>query len=171
MAYGSAYEGVGAGQRAMAISMPDIYKIRVAGAAESAARTVLEARKHTITVDEPAERGGTDLAASPLETLLSSLLACTNVITNMVAARMGIEIEGMSLELVGHFDSRGVFDKAEVTVPFPVIEMKVALRTGAGEAEVTALKQAVATRCPVSVILRQAGCRIDDVWTIERPGG
>ena len=32
-------------------------------------------------VDEPIERGGTNLGLTPTETLMSGLIACTNVIT------------------------------------------------------------------------------------------
>ncbi len=148
----------------MAFTMPDTFKIRVQGHAATAARTELKARKHRILVDEPPQRGGTDLAPSPLETLLSSFLACTNVITNMVAERKGIEINGMEMELAADFDTRGVFDKAEVRVPFPRIELTVKLDTPANEAEIEDLRQAVAVRCPVSVILREAGTVIEDRW-------
>lgn len=148
----------------MAFTMPDVFKIRVRGRAATAARTELEARKHKILVDEPAARGGTDLAPSPLETMLSSFLACTNVITNMVAERKGIEIKGMELALAADFDTRGVFDKAEVRIPFPRIELTVKLDTPASDEEIEDLRQAVAVRCPVSVILRESGTEIDDTW-------
>lgn len=151
----------------MTISMPDVFKISVKGAAQTAARTEIKARSHIILVDEPKSRHGTDLAATPLETLLSSFLACTNVITNIVAAERGIEINGMEMSLTAHFDTRGVFDKAEVTVPFPRIEMAVVVDTRANKEDVEALGNAVARRCPVSVVLRQAGTRIEDTWSVR----
>ncbi len=148
----------------MAFTMPEIFKISVAGQSVSAARTDLTARKHTVVIDEPKARGGTDIAATPLETMLSSFLACTNVITNMVAAERGIQIGRMDLDLTADFDTRGAFDKADVRVPFPRIEMSVTLETGASAQEIEDLKEAVARRCPVSVILRQSGVQIEDVW-------
>lgn len=146
------------------MTMPDLFKIHVDGASVSAARTELHARNHLVATDEPKERGGTDLSATPLETMLSSFLGCTTVITNFVAGQMGIEIETMEMRLVGHFDTRGVFDKADVRVPFPTIEMQVDLKTSATPDQIESLKIEVAEKCPVSVILREAGCQIIDSW-------
>ena len=148
----------------MTLSMPATFKISVSGESVSSACTRLKARKHAVLVDEPKSRGGTDIAATPLETMLSSFLACTNVIANMVALEMGIEIDSLDLSLTADFDTRGAFDTAEVKVPFPRIEMTVVIDTSASEDEIAALKDAVARRCPVSVILREAGSQIEDVW-------
>ena len=141
-----------------------LFKIKVHGSGATATRTELAAGRHRLTVDEPASRGGTDFAASPLETMLAAFLACTNVIANVAAGDLGLEIESMELELTGHFDNRGVFAKAPVTVPFPRIDLAVTVTTEASEAEVQALGRAVAERCPISVILRQAGTDVRDTW-------
>ncbi|MHA3980783.1 OsmC family protein [Halovulum sp. GXIMD14794] len=148
----------------MTHTMPDLFRIDVAGGAISPARTELRARTHLVATDEPPERGGTDLSASPLETMLSAFLGCTNVITHFVAGKMGVRIEGLEMSLTGHFDTRGVFSKAEVRVPFPVIELRVELDTDADEATLARLRETVAQKCPVSVILREAGCEIRETW-------
>lgn len=148
----------------MSNSRPGLFRIRVAGDGVSAARADLTARHHRITVDEPAERGGTDVAATPLETMLAAFLSCTNVIAHVVAGDMGLKIDGMKLEAVGEFDNRGVFAKADVSVPFPRILLEVGLDTDATPDQIEALREAVARRCPVSVILRQAGTRIEERW-------
>lgn len=147
-------------------TMPDTFKIPVTAECPTHARTDVTARQHTFTIDEPPERKGTDLGPSPLESMLSSYLGCTNVIANMIAEEMGITIDRMSLSLAGYFDTRGVFNKASVTVPFPRITLKVDLVTDADEEQVERLRLALAKRCPVSVILRQAGCRIEEEWNI-----
>lgn len=148
----------------MATTMPDIFKISVDASAVSAAKTELKARHHRIVVDEPRERGGTDTAATPLETLLSSYLACTNVIANFIARQKNIELEGLDMSLVCDFDTRGVFEKADVRVPFPNISVEIRAETSATDAQLALLSEEVARRCPVSVILREAGCQIDDKW-------
>jgi len=153
----------------MRISMPDIFKIQVTGTCPSHARTELKARQHRVTVDEPRERGGEDTAPTPLETLFCSYLACTNVIANLLAHEMGVEIKDMSFELTAHFDTRGVFGKAEVAVPFPDIDLTVDITTEAGEDELERLQAALARRCPVSAVLRGAGCRINETWHVNRP--
>lgn len=148
----------------MAFTMPKLFKIAVAGAAETRSRTRLTARRHEILVDEPPDRHGDDRAASPLETMLSSLLACTNVVANIVAEERGVVIRDMKLALTGHFDTRGVMGVEDVTKPFPRIDMEVVLDTNASDADIQALKAAVAARCPIAVILRRAGTEIADVW-------
>lgn len=151
----------------MSATLPDIFKIRVTGQGLNAARTELQARKHLIVVDEPPDRGGKDEAATPLETMLSSYLACLNVITNLVAGEMEIEIGRMDFRLVAHLDSRGIFGRAEVDVPFPKIEVAAIVETNATDSEISALKEAVSKRCPISVILREAGTDVQGDWTAK----
>ena len=148
----------------MATVMPDLFKIDVTGHTVSAARTEMVARGHVVTTDEPTERGGTDLFATPLETMLSSFLGCTNVIGNYAAGLLKMKIRDMTFDVVGHFDTRGVFGKAEIGTPFPVIELKVRIDTDATDAQITALAKMVAEKCPVSVLLRRAGCDIVETW-------
>lgn len=150
-------------------SMPETFRIPVSAECPTHARTEVMARQHKFTIDEPPARKGTDLGPSPLETLLSSYLGCTNVVANMIAEDMGIDIQDMSLSVEGYFDTRGVFNKAEVTVPFPRIVLKVKLVTESSDDDVEELRTALAKRCPVSVILRQAGCSIEEHWTVSRP--
>lgn len=148
----------------MAHVMPNLFKIDVKGRALSHARTEMVARGKVITTDEPPERGGTDLFATPLETMLSSFSGCTNVIANYVAGLLKIELRGMDIEICGHFDTRGVFGKAEIGTPFPVVELKVALDTDASNEEIAELQRVTGEKCPVSVLLRRAGCEIQESW-------
>ncbi len=150
-------------------SMPTTFPIRVTATCATPARTETRARQHQMVIDEPPARNGTDLGQSPLETLLSSFLGCTNVIANMIAEDMGIAIELRDLKVVGHLDTRGVFGKADVTVPFPRIVLEVDLVTVATDGQVEELKLSLAKRCPVSAILRGAGCLIEERWTVTRP--
>jgi len=150
----------------MAFKMPETFEIQVKGVTETRSRTRLSARGHELLVDEPEARHGTDRAPTPLETLLSSFLACTNVIANVVAEERGIDIRGMDFDLVAHFDTRGVFAKAEVTVPFPVIEVTVTVDADISDHQLDALREDVAKRCPVSVILRGAGSDVRDRWRL-----
>ncbi|WP_368185904.1 OsmC family protein [Aestuariibius sp. HNIBRBA575] len=148
----------------MAHVMPDLFKIDVKGHALTHARTEMVARGKVVTTDEPAERGGTDLFATPLETMLSSFLGCTNVIANYVAGLLKIDLRGMEFEICGHFDTRGVFGKADIETPFPVIELKVILDTDASDEKIAQLQQITGEKCPVSVLLRRAGCDIQESW-------
>ncbi len=148
----------------MAHVMPDLFKIDVQGHAITHARTEMVARGKVVTTDEPPERGGTNLFATPLETMLSSFLGCTNVIANYVSGLLKIDLRGMEFEICGHFDTRGVFGKAEIGTPFPVIELKVILDTDASDDKIADLQRITGEKCPVSVLLRRAGCDIQESW-------
>jgi len=148
----------------MAHVMPDLFKIDVKGRAVTHARTEMVARGKVVTTDEPPERGGTNLFATPLETMLSSFAGCTNVIGNYVAGLLKIELRGMEIDICGHFDTRGVFGKADIGTPFPVVELNVVLDTDASDDKISELQRITGEKCPVSVLLRRAGCDIQERW-------
>ncbi|WP_417271521.1 OsmC family protein [Celeribacter sp.] len=148
----------------MAHAMPDLFKIDVKGKSITHARSEMVARGKVVATDEPPERGGTDLFATPLETMLSSFLGCTNVIANYVAGLLKMELRGLEFEVCGHFDTRGVFGKADIGTPFPVIELTVFVLTDAEDAQIEQLKTITGEKCPVSVLLRRAGCEIKENW-------
>lgn len=88
----------------MVSTMPNIFKISVRGSCPTRTRTETTMRHHKLVLDEPPQRNGTDLGPTPLETTLAAYLGCTNVIGNILAEEMGIEIKTMSFELL-------IFDK------------------------------------------------------------
>jgi putative redox protein len=52
----------------------------------------VEVREHSVTADEPEERGGNDEGPSPQELLAASLASCTAITIEMYADRKGWEI-------------------------------------------------------------------------------
>lgn len=152
----------------MAFEMPDIFKITVKGECPSHGRTDVRARKHTVLIDEPPSRGGTDLGASPLETLLASFAGCTNVIATDIAEEMGLDIKIVSVDVAGSLDTRGFRNVADVSVPFPDVALNVDITGDVSESQVEALKTELAKRCPVSVIFRQAGSKVIETWNVNK---
>jgi putative redox protein len=65
-------------------------KMRMEGKVQSHARTDVSVRGLTNVIDEPLERGGTNMGMSPTETFAASLVGCTSVISHKIAHRMGI---------------------------------------------------------------------------------
>jgi putative redox protein len=55
--------------------------------------TEVRVGKHTLTFDEPVERGGQDVGPTPTELLVGALAACTSMTLRMYAERKGWEIE------------------------------------------------------------------------------
>jgi putative redox protein len=63
--------------------------MRATASREKGFRHVVKVRSHDVTVDEPAESGGTDAGPSPQELLAASLASCTAVTMEMYAQRKG----------------------------------------------------------------------------------
>jgi putative redox protein len=60
------------------------------------------AGRHTLTLDEPASRGGQDAGPSPYETLLASLGACSAITLRMYAERKQVTLRTLAIELSFH---------------------------------------------------------------------
>ncbi len=143
--------------------------LKFQGACLSHARTDVSTRDVEVTLDEPLERGGTNMGLSPVETLMAALIGCTNVISQKIAEARGIEIRHMSVDGELTFDRRGAILMQEVDVPFPTIDLFIAVTTDAGDDEIAALKADLPRFCPVSKVIRQGGTRINEIWTVTRP--
>ena len=153
----------------MTFDLPAIHHFELEAGATSHCRLEARARHHKVVIDEPEIRGGSDSAATPLETMLSSYLACLNVISHLIADEMGIEIADLSMSLDAAFDTQGVRNSEPATVPFPEIALTMNVTTSASDAEVARLRDDLEKRCPVTVILSRAGTKIDATWNVTRP--
>ena len=153
----------------MTFDLPAIHHFEIEAAATGHCRLEARARQHRVVIDEPEIRGGSDSAATPLETMLSSYLACLNVIAHLIADEMGIGLDALSMSLDASFDTTGVRDRRPATLPFPEIALAMNVTTSASDEEIARLRADLETRCPVTVILTQAGTKIDATWTVTRP--
>lgn len=61
-------------------------------------RHAVRIRHHELTVDEPADSGGSDEGPSPLELLAAALAGCVAVTVEMYAARKGWDVPGLEVE-------------------------------------------------------------------------
>jgi len=91
--------------------------MKLDGSSKSHSRTDIITRDVESVIDEPIARGGTNLGLSPTETLVSSLIGCTNVITHRIMEKMGFTINSMDIKSKTMFNSDGVGLIQEVEVP------------------------------------------------------
>jgi putative redox protein len=152
----------------MAVTQKTVLRMAVSAECPTHARTSARAGRHEIVIDEPMARGGTDLGATPIETMIASLLGCTNVILNRVAEKNHVEVKALALEAEASFDRRGVILEEEIAVPFPEIRLTINLTTPATDSQVQRLKSDLGKFCPVSKVVRQSGTKLDEVWNITR---
>jgi uncharacterized OsmC-like protein len=146
-----------------------VVTMRLNGSCASHSRTDVTVRDLRTTIDEPVERGGTNQGLTPTETLMASLLACTNVITHKVAENNGVHIDAMNLRLEAQFDRRGVLLTEEVDVPFPAITLYIDVVTRADPQAVEKIKRELGMFCPVSKVLRGCGTDVKEVWNVRAP--
>jgi uncharacterized OsmC-like protein len=104
--------------------------------------------------DEPPSRGGQDRGQSPLELLLASLCACTNVTAGRMAEKLRFEYSGLEVHAEGELDTRGRRGLADVPVHYRTVRLHVTITTDEPEARVGRLAGLVARHCPVDALMR-----------------
>jgi putative redox protein len=152
----------------VAIREKIVVEQRLQGVGETHARTRVAAGKVATIIDEPPERGGTGLGLSPTQTLMAALVACTNVISNKIAHKMGVRLEEMRIDIASTFDRRGVTLQEEVERPFKDMRLTIRVRTDATAEQMETLKADLAKFCPVSKVIRAAGIEVTEDWQVER---
>jgi uncharacterized OsmC-like protein len=141
-------------------------KMKLSAVGETHSRSRISVRDVTATIDEPLDRHGTNEGLTPTETMMSSLIGCTNVISNKIAAKMGIEIKRMDIALTADFDRRGVTLVEEVEQPFSNIVMDIDVTTNGTEDQIETLRIELEKFCPVAKVFRGSGITITENWTV-----
>ncbi|MBM1219190.1 OsmC family protein [Ponticoccus sp. SC2-23] len=151
----------------MAIRPKTVVQMKVTGTGETHARSQITARDVASTIDEPFERDGTNMGLTPTETLMSSLIGCTNVISKRIAQQMGFEMGEMTIVLTAKFDRRGTMLMEEIDVPFPDVIMDIDVATDGTPEQMEAMKADLARFCPVAKVMRAAGTTITENWSTK----
>jgi uncharacterized OsmC-like protein len=130
---------------------------RVAGALTGPTEVVLQAREHTLTVDEPEVLAGADGAANPVEYALASLASCQAITYRFWAAKLGIELESLEVAAEGDLDLRGFFGlDAGQRAGFTAVRLDVTPRGPETPERYRELAEAVDAHCPVLDLFRNA---------------
>ena len=148
----------------MAIRAKTTVQLKAGAHGSSHSRTDVRVRDQALVIDEPAVRGGTDAGPAPTETALAALAGCTNVIAHKCAARLGVDIGHLDIEIACEFDRRGVTLTEEIDVPFIAIRQSVAAHGPAGEDDLRAVAKDVEKYCPLSKLFEGAGTKVETVW-------
>ena len=148
------------------MNTPNVIKMKVEGSVKSHARTDILARDVESVIDEPNVRGGTNLGLTPTETLMASLIGCTNVISNRIAERLKVKINKMDINVEATFNKDGVSLSKEVEVPFPEINLNIKIDTNASKEQLETIKKELKMYCPISKVITNSGSKINDIWEI-----
>jgi len=142
----------------------NVVHMKLEGYSKSHSRADIIARDVESVIDEPVARGGTNLGLSPTETLMSSLIGCTNVITHRIMEKMGFKINSLDIKSKTLFNKDGVSLIQEVEVPFPEITLDIAISTNASESDLVEVQKQLAMYCPIAKVIRNSGTVINENW-------
>ena len=110
-----------------------------------------DVRGHKIIIDQPANAGGTDTGATPLELILVSLSGCIGTIGRIVAMQQRIALRGMEIKVAGDIDTDGLLGKPiDGRIGFEGITVTVNVDADMTDEEKEAFIHEVDRRCPVS---------------------
>ena len=118
-------------------------------------------------IDEPTERGGTNLGMTPTETMVAALIGCTNVITNKIVDSYDMKIEAMDIDVEAQFDRRGVTLQEELQVPFPSMTLNINIKSPNSADEFDKVKEDLQKFCPIAKVIRESGTTITENWNIS----
>ena len=139
---------------------------RIHGNCPTHSRTEISVRDVRTVIDEPKEREGTNMGPTPTETMVSALIACTNVISHKCAKKHGVEFKTMTVDAESTFDRRGTQLLEEIEVPFPKIRLVINVTTHASAADMEKVKADLHRFCPVSKVVRNSGTELEEVWNV-----
>ncbi len=137
---------------------------RVTASNAAGLNTVVRVRHMEVMVDEPKEKGGSDLAPTPLETVLSGLVGCEGVIIHAVAKAIGFQYDRVEFECEGVADLRGARGVRGIRPYFESVRLVIDVRTDEPEKRFDLLQRNVELRCPVMNLFRDAGVSMEIEW-------
>lgn len=135
-------------------------KCRLVGEAVSHSRTDISVRDVKVITAEPLERDGTNMGASPTETMMAALVGCTNNVATRIAHHQKLNFEIASIECDVEFDRRGVISAEPITVPLPNITLTINVETDATPEQLAEVAKMLPVSCPVSKVFREAGSNV-----------
>lgn len=140
---------------------------RIKSVCKEGVRCEIESGHHTIITDEPAERGGTDTGAAPLQHLTAALAACQTVQIHKVAEAMRFKhgaitiAAGCTTDLIG-----GLEGNNDGVMHFCEAELVIDIETNESEKKIERLKSLSEDRCPVGRLFAEAGYEPIVTWNI-----
>ena len=124
--------------------------ISVSTSMGAGARVQSDIRGHKVTIDQPAQAGGTDEGPTPLEYFLFSLAGCIQSIARIAASQQKIDMRGMDIDVVAELNPAGLLGKeTEDRVGFQTITVKAQIDADLSDAEKAEFLDAVCDRCPL----------------------
>ena len=108
-----------------------------------------DSRNFKILMDEPKELGGTDVAMTPVEALLSAYGACQTIVASAFAQDNDISFEELRIDLEGDLDPDGFLGLADVRNGFQEIRFTMHFKSDEPKEKLEKFADVSESRCPV----------------------
>lgn len=132
------------------------------------ARARTTARSFTIETDEPAPLGGTDQHVDPMELILAAVGTCLQIGWTTQAAKRGLDLRSLKIDVTGDFDLRGYLGIDETVRPgFQGIRYDVTVDVDATDDELAEIKAAAEASSPMFDNAKNATPLEGQVRTVE----
>ncbi len=132
-------------------------KFRVKAHSENPTKTIVKARGFELVIDEPAELGGTDQGANPVEFVLAAYAGCLNVMAHVCAKELNIDLKGVKIDLVGNLNPARLFGQSfEERAGYKEIKVTIHPDCNADAETLKKWKESIIDRCPVGDNLKNA---------------
>ncbi|NNK77798.1 MAG: OsmC family protein [Litoreibacter sp.] len=148
----------------MAVRVKTTVTLKAEAKCPSHSRADISIRDLEFAIDEPTERGGTNLGPTPTDTALAALIGCTNVIGHKCAKSLGVDVGKLDISASCDFDRRGVTLNEEIEVPFQSITLVVRSDGAASTTELERVGDEVEKFCPLSKLFENGGTQLNVTW-------
>ncbi len=126
-------------------------KFRVDAESANPTKTIVKARDFELIVDEPANLGGKDEGANPVEFLMAAYAGCLNVVGHLVAREMNFELRSLKIGIEGNLNPAKFLGMSDADRSgFKGMQVCIEADASADTATLEKWKEAVCERCPVS---------------------
>ncbi|MDD2346175.1 MAG: OsmC family protein [Bacteroidales bacterium] len=106
---------------------------------------------------EPADLGGTDHGANPVEYLLAAYAGCLNVMAHICAKELGFELKSIKIDICGNLNPARLFGQSfDERAGYKEITVKMRPDCNADAETLSKWKDAILNRCPVGDNLKNA---------------
>jgi uncharacterized OsmC-like protein len=119
-----------------------------------------------IQSDEPVEDGGLNSGPNPMQYFIASLAGCQNEQAQVVSEELSLNIEQIDIELEIDLDLSGFMGESDNSVgSYKNVRMNALVQGEVTDQQVKTLGEKVDARCPILVLLRTSGCKIESSWS------
>jgi uncharacterized OsmC-like protein len=123
-------------------------------------------KAHVVAMEGHPAFGGTESSPSPLDLVLASLVACTQVTGKIVATGMtGTELGQWDIVLTSNLDNSVLVYGEQGISNFRDVNVSVSVETNLSGDDFAQFTSEIERRCPITTLFRGSGVDYKTSWT------